>query len=544
MFKSDTASDYLDLLDKLDAFVADQGSAFAVAPDEDNVGNGRVSDYAGGASSIAEVWTLACTAAGPPALFSVTGSISGSIGPATVGVPFVHAKLCLTLVAGATAFAVGDIFLLCTAPPWTRLTVPVTASATRWRINVILPGDLYGGLYVARLEMATSIGGADECLGSGGTPSASSYSGSNTPAKAFDADNSTYWQANAIPAWLEYEFLTAKAIKEVAITCPTGGAWSNCPGDFTIEYWSGSQWIVAGSFQHESGTSAGVRRTYPLRSYIWQAPGNDGNAEILVGAHPFCNAGAGWYNWRLQGYTGHSGATVDFFAHPGAIGDPTKHQHGPMLTLWNQPMTYWLWANGRRVVVVAQVGSTYQAAYLGLILPFASPGQWPYPLAIGGSLAFYDEPNSDLTSLMYSYSGKERSNFPMSRVYATTWLAGYDGESKLRLRTPDGTWLGFHGNNEYTAYPGTFCTNTIWPYAYGFSNLKANLDGSVPVHPVMLHRKWNPVNSYGLLDDVFAVSGAAGINAESEISIGYDRYRAFPDGNRNGAMDFFAVRSD
>lgn len=546
MLKSGSASDYLDLLARLDACLCDQGSAFAVAPDAGNTGNGTLTGQQGGSASVAETWEIECIEDQSPGdeEWLVTGSVSGEQSArAMTGVAYTGTLVQFTINAGSTDFALGDKFILCTAPPWTRLTAAVTASSTRWRISVTSPGNPSSGLYVARLEMATSIGGTDECTG--GTPTASSVYSTHVAEHAFDSDNSTYWQAAAVPAWLEYEFATAKAIKEIAITCPTTGSWAACPGDFTVEYWDGSQWIVAGTFVHESGSSAGARRTYPLKQCIWKAPGNDGTSEILVGAQPFQNAEAGWYNWRLQGYTGHSGPTVGFFSHPGAIGNAQHYQHGPVLPLWNQAMDYWFWVNGRRVIVVAKVGASYQSAYLGLIQPFASPGQWPYPLAVGGALAFYDEPNSDSTTWRYSGATWEHSNFPMSRSSLTSsYPGGYDGQSKLRLRGPDGTWLGFHGYNDYEYCMGTVAGDTIWPYAYGLRNLRANLDGSVPIFPVMFNRRVAPVNYFGVLDGVFATSGAAGLNAESEITIGYDRYLAFLDGSRSGAMDLFCVRED
>jgi hypothetical protein len=541
MFTSGTSTDYLALLETLNSFLCDQGSAFAVTPNAGNTGNGRVTAFFGSSGSVAEVFTLT---ASNSTTFSVVGSVSGSLGNATVGTPFTSTKVNFTLVAGSAAFVSGDSFLICTAPKWTALSAPVTATSTRWRIRITASGNVYSGITVARIEMATSIGGTDECTG--GTASASSVYSTHTADLAFDTQQTTYWQPNGVPAWIEYEFATTKAIKEVAITQVPGAGWSQGPGDFTVEYWNGSSWIVAGSYQHESGSGAGPRRTYPLRQYVWQAPGNDGTAEILVGVHPFSNADAGWFNWRLQGFTGHAGATVSFFEHPGAINDPQHFQHGPALTLWNQSMDYWLWANGRRAVIVVKVGTTYQAAYLGLIQPFASPGQWPYPLAVGGSLAFYDEPVSDDTTWRYNNSSWERSNFPISRSFLTgnPYPQGYDGQAKLRVRAPDGSWLGFLGYNNYENYMGTNAYNTLWPYAHGLRNLKANLDGSVPVFPIMLHRRATPVNAYGVLDGVFATSGAAGVSAESVITVGYDQFLVFPDGSRSGAMDYFAVRED
>jgi len=68
----------------------------------------------------AEDWTVVCTVGGADgvAAFSVTGSISGSIGPATSGAEFADttAGLKLTIAAGIVDWAVGDTFTFSTAP--------------------------------------------------------------------------------------------------------------------------------------------------------------------------------------------------------------------------------------------------------------------------------------------------------------------------------------------------------------------------------------------------------------------------------------------
>lgn len=58
----------------------------------------------------AETWTINCTNASLPATFSVTGSVSGSQAPATVGTLYDNGIIVFTINVGVNAFIVGDLF--------------------------------------------------------------------------------------------------------------------------------------------------------------------------------------------------------------------------------------------------------------------------------------------------------------------------------------------------------------------------------------------------------------------------------------------------
>lgn len=58
--------------------------------------------------SALETWLLTCLTGGPTGTFSVVGSVSGNIGTATVGTPFVTAQLSFTITDGSVDWAVGD----------------------------------------------------------------------------------------------------------------------------------------------------------------------------------------------------------------------------------------------------------------------------------------------------------------------------------------------------------------------------------------------------------------------------------------------------
>lgn len=60
-------------------------------------------------------------------------------------------------------------------------------------------------------------------------------------------------------------------------------------------------------------------------------------------------------------------------------------QQGCYVPLDNSSITYWLFVSGRRIIGVFKVGaSTYTNLYLGFINPFGTAAEFPYPLLIAG----------------------------------------------------------------------------------------------------------------------------------------------------------------
>src|SRR6202453_4080389 len=80
-----------------------------------NTGNGSITGLAPTAETVPQTITLTATSA---TQFTVTGSVSGALGTATVGTPFTSSQVDLTVNAGSTAFVAGD-----------TMTVPTTALA-------------------------------------------------------------------------------------------------------------------------------------------------------------------------------------------------------------------------------------------------------------------------------------------------------------------------------------------------------------------------------------------------------------------------------
>lgn len=528
MFEIGTASDYLDLLEKLDTFLTTNGSAFGLT--YAGTGNGTLTAYRGGASSVAETFTITATNA---TNFTVVGSVSGSIGPATAGTPFSHAKIAFTITAGGTAFIAGDVFTLTTAPKWTNMRKARGATTTA----------------------------------SSGTTGQSACENVIDGKEASDTNRS--WIAGTLPQQLEVTFITAETIVEYGILASS----SDGPRTWTFEYWNGSSWVTldtrttvtfpatagfnsytiaspVSATRYRINISAGYTTTPRIHAmelrraaadfnaafgqYIWKAPGNDGTSEIYVGVHHFRRADADYFDWELAAFDGFTSALVEFYAQSNFQGDV-------YLPLLNGSMPYWFVCNGRRVIVVAKVGSQYEVAYLGLIDPYFTPAQVPYPMALGGTLAITSKPFWDSVSWRWSNSTNQHRAFTHSDPNTTATNQALRS-FQMRARRPDGVYAGFAATYSDNYNHANLATEDfIWPYGGDFSLLDVNLDGSYALFPVQLHHR--APNSLGQLDQVRAVTGQ-GMTAESTVKVGQVNYLVVQNINRTDRNDWLAVGLD
>jgi hypothetical protein len=269
---------------------------------------------------------------------------------------------------------------------------------------------------------------------------------------------------------------------------------------------------------------------------IWQAPGNGGLNQILVGAKIFSNLTADYYNWRLGGFTAFDSALA-FENQAGYIGGPGGQTHSsPVLTLWNQPMNYWFVANGRRVIVVAKVSSVYAIAYLGFLNSYMSPSVFPYPLCVGGNLCFVvTEPVATSINWRWSYTGTEMQN-PSHCTPANT---AAEQCSQMQLRLASGTWHSFcRASDGSNAAP----VGKVWPFISAWSNWATNLDGGYSMLPIVLGDvSGAPPNMWGEPEGVEAISGFSN-GSENTVTIGNSIYLVVQNVFRTTQTDYAAVK--
>jgi hypothetical protein len=254
--------------------------------------------------------------------------------------------------------------------------------------------------------------------------------------------------------------------------------------------------------------------------------GLSGQEDVIIGIRECFYAAGNFYHWDLNGYTtfldtgewdqnaalhgmGIYGSTYNsFYRHPG-------------LSLHDDTMSYWFYSNQQRFVVVAKVASNYEMCYLGFGRRFGNPGDYPYPLLVGGS-----------------NSGNRIA--ADASAYHTWFLAN------PRLDNNFNIWLLDTGS-AYRAWFGAVTNNLglqVLPYDtwYNAGVLAPTLHGERIMTPVYYTPYISTENSvYFDLDEVYHIAGT-GIQSEDLINYSGDRYRVFQNGYRTEYYDYMCVK--
>ncbi len=545
MFSIGTATDYNDLLDRLNTFLTTKGSAFGLV--YAGGGDGSLTDYSGGAASVAETFAITATS---PTSFDVTGSVTGSIGPATVGIPFSHANLEFLITAGGTPFTAGDQFTISTAPKWTSLR--------RSRGCRIVATQVNEGTYAAQ----NMVDGKTDIW---------PFNISSLSSRSWNI-----YTTVTLPQEVEITFFEPETIASYELTLFDTSAQS--PNAWEMQYWNGSAWVTLDT-RTVSQFYDGIPQTFTIASpvsatryrwhitglrysqlhmgtlrmfrqsdgvdacfneYAWQAPGNDGTSQIFVGAHAFERQDADYHNWEIAGMDGWL-STARFYEQAGFQGNL-------YLPLWNASIPYWFVCDGRRVVVVAKISTQYEVAVFGLLEPYYSPGQWPYPLVLGGSMSHGEFSAWNDTDYRWSLSDNrhripthaDTGNAPVGTGERDPW------DTQLRVRNLDGSWKALEGTqiDGITSTPNTYY-HFIWPTRCGLSQMDPGPGSSYDLWPVMLMLGdvGNGYNTPGQLPGIALVTGQ-GLTAETLIRQGQIDWIVIPNVFRNDRDDFCAVGLD
>lgn len=236
--------------------------------------------------------------------------------------------------------------------------------------------------------------------------------------------------------------------------------------------------------------------TQPIRELILQGVGLSGDQAIYIGFRTYDDAAADYYNMSVAGFTGYV-AGNSFDTQPGYMesGVPAH----------NQRIDYWLAVNAQRIVFALKVGTpVYETGYAGYFLPYADPGQYPYPLVVGGML----------------------DGIPATRFSDTTHSFAFRGSrANLRMRFVDGVWK----------QPDTMPWLNDW--MAGTYQLRDSL-GYYPLYAVELTD--SAPNLYGALDGVRFISGFNNV-VENTLTIGGVDHVVIQDVYRTGFYDYIAL---
>ena len=235
---------------------------------------------------------------------------------------------------------------------------------------------------------------------------------------------------------------------------------------------------------------------------ILMGEGLTGTEEIYVGFRTYQDADADYYNLAVMAATGYvSGNSFD--NQPNAIlsGIPAH----------NQRIDYWLSLNAQHIKMGLKVGTpVYESAYVGYLLPYARPSQFPYPIVCGGML----------------------DGTPATRFSDSGHSMPYNGSrANMRMRDTSGTW------QQISCYPYSNDQNVL----AGDPNALRDTEDYYHLMPVEL---FDPgTNLYGALDGIYFISGFNN-TVENTLTIGGVDYVVMQDVWRTGFNDYYAIRMD
>jgi len=273
---------------------------------------------------------------------------------------------------------------------------------------------------------------------------------------------------------------------------------------------------------------------FESRGIAFKAPGLGGADEIFIGMNTWGNTASDWYNLRLYGGTSFNetlitetnGSIITGFLSPCP---PVQ------ILLWNAPMPYWFFANGRRVWIVAKVSTQYESGGAGFILPPCPPSQYPYPLMVSGS---YNGAS------FVRWSDNSENHRGISSPYAYNCF----------VRSASGVWTDFYSNNNAN---NGFPRGILWPLAtnyyrynnsstYGYNQIIALREtfGTFPLLPLTccVYRGQDKAQ-WGEMDGAYYVP-AQNSGAEDVIQHNGKDYIVFQTAHRSGNPWLFAIRAD
>lgn len=445
------------MLDLIRRFCAGDGAHLITAKPAD-ITKGTLANFRVRANGKTETWTITCTAAAANAgTFSVTGSVSGAQAAATVGVDYSNAFIAFTLMDGATDFIVGDSF-----------TVTATANAET------LP------------HLSAYSGGGN---------------GTMTGFFAYDTGVGEFWTIKCKTVVSNGGvFSVVGSVSGAQADAVVGTPYDNTRikftiNDGTIDFGIGDQFVIAPQrWKVLRWLDGGLTPATSNRELILQGGGYSGDEEIFVGFRANHLESGDYYNMSSAIFTGYvPSATFDLqpgFAETGFCAH-------------NIRLDYWLCANGQRIMGAIKIATPiYENFYVGKFLPYANPGQYPYPMVCSGSLA---------------------TGLNTTRFSNTTRAMGIKGNTALKMRFVDGSvknpqtapWI------QFGTAPTIRDTDSVWT-----------------LNPIILTDAAQGL--YGELEGMCQVTGFNNV-VENTITVGSQDWIVIQDTFRTGFNDYCAL---
>ncbi|MDR9451658.1 MAG: hypothetical protein RI637_10615 [Acidimicrobiia bacterium] len=256
-----------------------------------------------------------------------------------------------------------------------------------------------------------------------------------------------------------------------------------------------------------------------------RGPGLSNSDNIYCGLDLTESASDDRYNLRIWGHAAFS-PTI-------APHEQSLQSRDTYVFLWNQPIDYWLIANGRRWMLATKISTVYTSAYVGFFLPYGTPSEYPYPMYVAGISG---------TDRRWS-SEDERDRFFVSPGYAMA-----------DVYYPDNVWrmVANQGDDHDDRVLGAYGSAYTYPFIGGSDwngpssdtmiyNTAKCFDGSYVMRDVILCAN-DPYDSYlGVLDGAYWVPGREN-SSENVVTKDTVEYVVFQNMYRNGFRDYMALR--
>ena len=376
--------------------------------------------------------------------------------------------------------------------------------------------------------------------------------GATTPFTHMTFDLSTLGSLTITPTW---EIWNGSAWVSLTVTDGTSGmtadgvvswtmtaasTWALDSGYYKVRITRTQASAITSPVVDTIGLSRTKTGTWPVldadtAEFSFQAPGSGANQEVYLNIRSVVDVSLEHYSLEIRLATGY-GKALDFNGQPGSSASV-------FLNLDKTAMTYWFYANDRRAIIVAkQTSGAYMSAYMGLMLPFALPAEYPKALYLAASypnIDTHDNNPSALNTRNRSIADPGQGTAYMLPRSVSTWVS-------VENHTTGTTDVKFTSTPDAMTWPhrslAARSTDADWAWEWsGLERMRPNLNGEMPIFPVHV---FDTVNREfgGVLEGVFSIPGSDK-SAELALSIGAQNFRCFPGGSRTSNHDYFAVET-
>lgn len=504
-FEIGTASSYEDLFLKLETFLTAAGHAFGKT--FTGTGTGDLINYKGKSGTVAQTITLTATSA---TSFSVVGSVSGSLGTATVGTPFTSAQIDFTITAGGTAYVAGDVWKINLSPKW-PLTRAFNGCWVGDATNTGASGLVThgGAARIASMKMIRPIEVKEIVYGTDTvatrTPSAFVVEWS---------DDGTSWTAASTFSGVTTGW-AASVDRRFAVAASGAHRWwrvrMTAYNTTTVEY----RYL---DFTEATGAADGLANLRPWMTV--QCPGNDG---ALTSVYHSILADDWLRASDIYGMAVVPHRAFDALFH--GFNQPSREQSiAVYVPVANFAMNYWFVANGRRFISGIKVSTVYVSTYFGLMIPYARPSSYPLPWFVGGSVDTYSRRWSDTDS---------------NQIHV--WNRSSDTSNQAFVRAIDGLWKNISSHTGDSSNSGA--TTRWYPHwgAVRVNYVRENFGGGYPLLPFIPFV--TGLGPMGEVDGGFWTSGF-GNAAENIIRIDRVDHVVMQNIFRTTIGDYWALKLD